>query len=146
MTRVPTRDPVGPPRGVLHHGAERAPGEHRRMAPQASLAASVAHFWTVGWDLRGRTPFLAETLPHPCVHVLFEGRRAEVAGVTTGRFSRVLAGRGCVFGIKFRPGAFRPLYGRDLSTLTDRTVPVRAIFGAAGTRLARALAAEPRFE
>lgn len=141
-----TRPALGPPRGVLHHTAEAPPGEHRRVAPRASLAGSVAHFWTVSWDVRGRPPFLAETLPHPSVHVLFEGRRAKVAGVTTGRFSRVLTGQGRVFGIKFRPAAFQPLCKPGMGALIDKAVPVRAVFGAAGVRLARALAAEPSFD
>jgi AraC-like DNA-binding protein len=116
------------------------------VAPVAALAGSVAHFWTVSWDLRGQPPYLAETLPHPSVHLIVEGRRAEVAGVTTGKFARVLRGRGWVFGIKFRPAAFQPLYGQSLSALTDRRVPFRSIFAAAGVRLARALAAAPHFE
>jgi AraC-like DNA-binding protein len=141
-----TRPPVSPPRGILGRGAGARPSAHQRVAPSPSLAGSIAHFWTVSWDLRGQAPERAETLPHPSVHVIFEGRRAEVAGVTTGKFSRMLDGRGSVFGIKFRPAAFQPLLGAPLATLTDRVVPVRAIFGAPGVALARALAAAPRLD
>ena len=146
MTGVRTRSAVGPPRGVLRRAVAGPPGEHQRVAPAAALAGSVAHFWTVSWDLRGRPAYLAETLPHPSVHLIFEGRRAEVAGVTTGKFSRALRGRGRVFGIKFRPAAFQPLCGLEMAALTDRVLPVRALFAAGGARLARALAAEPGFE
>ena len=32
----------------------------------------LAHFWSVQWDLRGQPPYVAETLPHPSVHLIFE--------------------------------------------------------------------------
>src|SRR5581483_2851557 len=141
-----TRAPVGPPRGVLRRSPGAAGVHHQRLAPAPALAGSVAHFWTVSWDLRGRPPEAAATLPHPSVHVIFEGARAQVAGVVRGRFARRLEGRGCVFGVKFRPAAFQPLLGAPMSGLTDRRVPARAIFGRAAADLSTVLAAEPRFE
>lgn len=83
----------------------------------------------VRWDLRGEPPFTAETLSHPSVHVLFERHRADVSGVPTRRFTRVLEGEGRVFGIKFRPAAFQPVLGAPLSRLTDRVVDMAEVFG-----------------
>ena len=137
------RSEVGKPRGVLRgqiHDERRF--QHVRLAPSSDLSRFVAHFWIVAWDLRGQKPFLAQTLPHPAVHLVIEARRAEVGGVSTGRFSRRLHGQGRVFGIKFRPAAFQPIFGAPMHRLTDRKLPVRELFGAAGSALVRAIRGE----
>lgn len=51
----------------------------------------------VGWDLRGQRPHLAETLPYLSVHLVIEKGRAEVLGVVTGKFPRLLEGQGRVY-------------------------------------------------
>ncbi len=73
------------------------------MLPCAELAEFIEHFWWVSWELA--RPFRVQTLPHPTVHLTFEvpGRRAVLGGPATRLFSRVLSGRGWVFGVKFRP-------------------------------------------
>jgi len=66
---------------------------HRRVLPCSALAHRVAHFWWVRWNLK--EPFVAMTLPHPTVHVIFEPpARAVVHGVPERRFERRLEGRG----------------------------------------------------
>jgi AraC-like DNA-binding protein len=67
--------------------------------------------------------------------------RCRVAGVQRGRFSEVLRDAGRVFGVRFRPGGFRPFLGAPVSTITDRFVPVESVFGAPGRDLARAVLA-----
>lgn len=125
----------GEPRGVL----ERRAGERwfrlgrRPAAPD--LAELVEHFWTVHWDLRGRDPYPQHVLTHPCVHLAIEAHRAEVVGVVTGRFTRVLVGSGRVFGIKFRPAGFHPLVGAPVAALTNRMVAVSAVLGPAAVEL-----------
>lgn len=136
------RRPAGPARGVLHPAAGPAGVvEHQRVEPAADLADHVAHLWWVRWDLA--RPFVVETLPHPSVHLLFERGRATVAGVQRGRFVRRLVGRGRVIGVKFRPGAFQPVLGRALATLTDRTVAASTVLGRALVAVARAVEALP---
>jgi AraC-like DNA-binding protein len=115
---------------------------HERFAPAPGLEAFVQHFWTVRWDLRGEPPVLAETLPHPCVHVVFERGRARVAGVQPRRFRRRLQGQDRVFGIKFRPAAFQPFFRAPLSRLTGRTVSLRSVFGPESLSLRDAILAE----
>ena len=114
---------------------------HERLLPNESLAACIAHFWTVTWDLDA--PYEVETLPHPSVHVTFERDRgaelAQVGGVATGRFVRTLKGQGFVFGVKLRPGAFASFFDTSVSDITDRRVPLDALFGAAGVDLSRAM-------
>jgi AraC-like DNA-binding protein len=140
------RDSVGPARGVLHRLPRELEGrvEHDRVAPPAELSPFVAHFWSVRWRLDGLPPVKVETLPHPTVHLTFEAGRARVGGVHSRRFSRTLEGDSGVFGIKFRPATFRAVLGAPLSTLTNRAVPLRRIFGAAGDALARQLHGEPK--
>jgi AraC-like DNA-binding protein len=87
-------------------------------------------------------PSTAETLPHPTCYLVFEHdletpidhpavhRRAELSGVTTGKFSRTMQGHGRVFGLKFQPGGLWPFVHRSVSTFTDRIVPASEIFGA----------------
>lgn len=131
---IPVKDRV---RGVLSPVASSGRLVHERVPAPESLRKVVQHFWSVRWDLRGAKPFVPETLPHPNVHLVFEEDGAEIAGVHTGRFTTKLEGKGWVFGVKFRPGAFRPYFGRSMASLRDRSVPIDQVFGAKGAALAR---------
>ena len=138
-----SRPRIDAPRGVLHRPHPTGRIAHERFTPPPELEAFVQHFWTVRWDLRGEPPVLAETLPHPCVHVVFERGRARIAGVQPRRFRRRLQGQDRVFGIKFRPAAFQPFLRAPLSRLTGRTVGLRTVFGSEGLVLRDAILAEP---
>jgi AraC-like DNA-binding protein len=111
--------------------------QHARLAASEPLHAVVQHFWSVRWDLRGANPFVPETLPHPNVHLVFEAEGARIVGVHTGRFTTRLENSGWVFGVKFRPGAFRPYFGRSVASLRDRSAPIDEVFGTKGAALAR---------
>ncbi len=113
------------PRGVLR-GKPAGTTRHVRYPPSADLAFWVEHYWVVEWDLR--EPFVAQNLPHPSVHLVVSDE-SRVMGVVSGRHTRVLEGRGRVFGIKLRPGAFRPILGYAVSSITDRQLPLRDFFG-----------------
>ncbi len=133
---------VAPPRGVLHAAEDRGSSFfHQRLAPPPELAPFVQHFWFVLWDLRDDKPSRAETFPHPNCYLVFEHdlergvddpsvlRRAEVSGVTTGKFSRSMEGYGRVFGLKFQPGGLRPFFHTSASVLTNRVVHASEVFG-----------------
>jgi len=65
--------------------------QHFRRDPAPELAPWIMHYWMIHWDLRGCKPHLAENLPHPNVHLIFEnGKNGVVSGAQTRRFSRVL--------------------------------------------------------
>jgi AraC-like DNA-binding protein len=143
---------VAPPRGVLHAAEDRGSSFfHRRLAPPPELAPFVQHFWFVLWDLRDATPSRAETFPHPSCYLVFEHdleqavddpsvlRRAEVSGMTTGKFSRSMEGHGRVFGLKFQPGSLRPFFHTSASVLTNRVVHASEIFGSDILALAKQL-------
>lgn len=141
MQKRDTRPPARPARGILR-GAP-TPGEHVRTAPVAPLADFIEHFWTVTWDLAGQPSRVVQTLSHPSQHLVVEGDRHEVTGVQTRRFSRVLEGRGRVFGIKFRPAMFSALLEAPAASLKDRVVPVQDVLGPDAARLTRSLAKTP---
>jgi AraC-like DNA-binding protein len=101
-------------------------------------------YWMVHWDLRGRPPELAETLPHPCVYWVTELGESRIHGVSSGRFSRLLEGKGRVFGVRFRPGGFFPFYRKPVSSLTDGSVSLGTLFGPAGRKLEKELVAIDR--
>ncbi|HJV49714.1 MAG TPA: helix-turn-helix domain-containing protein [Geothrix sp.] len=127
------------PKGVVGAEAMRRESPAWRFLPEGPLAEFVEHFWTVSWDLRGRPPLNRETLPHPSVHLVIEAGRSGLAGVHTGRFCRLLEGLGWVIGTKFRPGGFRPFWGRPVDELTDRVLPLGTAFGAPGEALEAAV-------
>jgi AraC-like DNA-binding protein len=133
--------PEGPEqRGVLRSGGT-GPGKHARRQPAPDLLPYIDCYWMVRWDLRGRPPELAETLPHPCVYWVTEWGDSAIHGVSSARFTRVLEGRGRVFGVRFRPGGFYPFYRQPISGLTDRSASLAEVFGKTGGSLRRALAA-----
>lgn len=134
------------PRGVLSPPIAAEGIERKRLFPSPELAAFVAHFWTVRWDRRGRPSFLAEALPHPCVQLLFERGCAQVAGLSTQVFRRRLRGQARVFGVKFRPAAFHPLFGAPVSRLRDRVQSLASVFGKESDGLKDAILAEPEVE
>ncbi|MGA3091037.1 MAG: AraC family transcriptional regulator [Terriglobales bacterium] len=120
---------VGKARGMLRRPVPAGKLRHVRRRPAADLTGWIAHYWMIRWDLRGSEPQLAESVPHPNVHVIFEPAASVVAGVQTHKFSRRLEGQSQVFGIKFKPGGFRPFLKFPVSKLADRTIPVERVFG-----------------
>lgn len=128
---------VGPARGLLKSPAGPGNFHHARLPPSEALARVVLHFWIVRWDLGEGAPLARQTLPHPNVHLVFEAAAARVQGVVTGRFERILAGKGCVIGVKFRAGGFRSFLGASISSLRNRSIDATRVFGDAVTAVAK---------
>ena len=101
-----------------------------RHTPAAALAHFIAYYWRVSWDLRGQQPHLQETLPHPNIYLVFENNRLQLSGLSTTKFTRLLEGQGFAFGVKFRPGGFRPFLKSSVSSLTNCVVAASDVFGA----------------
>jgi AraC-like DNA-binding protein len=132
-----------PPRGSLRAPKPDGLLDGRRIVPSEKLASYVHHFWWIQWALR--SPYTADTLPHPSMQILHRETparsRADVVGVHTGRLARRLVGDGQTFGITFRPVMFHPLLGASASmaTYTDRIVPLGRVLGAKAMTWARAM-------
>jgi AraC-like DNA-binding protein len=119
---------VDPPRGLLN--LELAEGRihlARYVPSNESINFFVEHYWIVRWQLAGQPPFTSETLPYPSVHVVLEHLDSRLVGVPRGRFERALRGDGFVFGIKFRPGGFRPFVAGPISRFTNRSVALAGV-------------------
>ncbi|MFJ6670988.1 DUF6597 domain-containing transcriptional factor [Actinosynnema sp. NPDC091369] len=99
---------------------------HEFHRPSPDLAGHVARYWVVEW--RYERPYRQLIVPYPNVHLAFQGGDALVTGVSSGHVAKELDGAGRVFGVAFRPGAFRPFLGAPVQSLTDRTVPAAAVF------------------
>jgi AraC-like DNA-binding protein len=127
-------------RGILRPDEGRRHFRLTRELPSPDLATWVERHWMVEWDLE--EPYTQELLNHPTVNLAVEAGSAGIFGIRTARDRRTIAGTGRVVGIKFRPGAFQPFYGRSVHMLTNRVLPLAAVFGPAGDELARAVRAE----
>jgi AraC-like DNA-binding protein len=99
---------------------------HEFHRPSPDLAAHVARYWVVEWDYD--RPYRQLIVPYPNVHLSFHDGAAVLSGVSSGHVVKELDGAGRVFGVAFRPGAFRPFLGAPVQTLTDRTVPAATVF------------------
>jgi AraC-like DNA-binding protein len=124
--------------------AERCRRGH--LEPSAYLRPYASIAWTLRWSLEGRTPYVQQVLPDPCVQIVVAPDGAHLQGVVTRAFSASLAGAGFAMGLKFHPGGFFPFVRRSVAEFTDRRVPlVRVLPGADSKRLTNlAAAAEDR--
>jgi AraC-like DNA-binding protein len=116
------------PRGLA--GQWRRFQRHWYGDPAPELAWLVERYWAATWDYRDQPPYRQLIVQYPNMHLSFQnGTEATVHGVARRHVVRTLAGAGRVFGVAFRPGCFRPLLGRAVSTLTDRSMPATALWG-----------------
>ncbi len=127
------------PIGILNPASNKHNIEHKRYWPAKDLSPVVEHYWIVRWNFSGGRSLVAETLPHPSVIIAIEQDYSRVYGVVRGKFTRRLQGKGEVFGVKFKPGAFYPLVNSPMSAITDRVVEIPALFGASGRALEEAV-------
>ena len=127
-------------RGILRPHEGRRHFALRRELPSPDLATWVERHWMVEWDLE--EPYTQELLNHPTVNLAVEPGFAGVYGIRTDRDRKQIDGRGRVVGVKFRPGAFQPFWGRSVHLLTNRTLPLTAVFGPDAAALADRVRAE----
>lgn len=117
-----------PTRGVVNPAASEKIFRLERYLPEADLAPFVEFFWLVAWSLPDGVTHVQRTLPRHAIHVVFDEGRTAVFGVMTGSFEYTLRGSGRVLGVSFRPGAFRAFLRAEVQSITDRTLPLSAVF------------------
>lgn len=123
-------------------GSARNYGLYRYL-PSPRLAPFIEHYWVVSWQLPEGASYEAEVLPHPNLNVAFTRERGWITGVTTGKYNYEVKGSGAVLGVMFRPGGFRPFFGRAVAELMDTTLDAATVFPAATEPARLALMAEP---
>jgi AraC-like DNA-binding protein len=123
----------GRSRGLVSSRVSGQRTESHTYAPEPALADVVFRFWNGSWELRGQAPHVTELISDPCVNFVFEsaGKHAgnRLVGVWTKLWRRTLEGKGCVRGVKLRPGAFRAFSQIPAHTFTNRIVALDSIFG-----------------
>ncbi len=106
-----------------------------RWAPSDDAARWVEHYWSVTWDLRGRSPFTSTVITFPALHLTHEWGSDSprhghplpatlVHGVVERVFTTTLSERGTVVGARFKPGGFTARFDRDAAALTGRIVAI----------------------
>jgi AraC-like DNA-binding protein len=129
--------PATSTRGVLHPRVSREHYSLARFPAGPGLDHLVQHLWVVEWDLA--EPFTAHVLPHPNVNLCVMASRSRISGTGRKVFLQRLEGAGRVVGVTFRPGAFRLLHDAPARSLTDRELPVRAVYDVDVAALERAV-------
>ena len=114
-----------------------------RYEPSSDLAPFVEHHWIVRWNLDAGDEQVAETLPHPCVHLVVERGASGVFGIVLGPFRKHIRGRGRAAAIRFRPGGFAAIWTDALRTITGRIVPLHVAFGSDGAEYERTVLDAP---
>jgi AraC-like DNA-binding protein len=127
--KIMMKSPIEQPRGILNRKAGEKKFHLSRYLPAQDLSFFIEHYWIVSWDLRGQEPYVQETLPYPSVHLVFEKDQTSVVGVQTRKFVRLIEGKGRVFGIKFKPGAFYPFVKASVSQFTNASTGFCDTFG-----------------
>lgn len=90
----------------------------RRAGPQPELAWCVENYWATAWEFAPGHGATARILPHPSVNLTLEQSGLIVTGIAAGVFTRRLSGVDGAFGVKFRPGAFRPFLDMPVRELS----------------------------
>jgi AraC-like DNA-binding protein len=135
--RVAAGDPA---RGILDFRLAMDRFQLYRYSAAADLRAWVESYWAVVWDVPAGQTHRQTNLSHTSINVAVEPEGAFVYGVPDRTFVRTIAGRGRVFGVKFRPGGFYPFHGKSVAWLTRRVLPVDQVLGPDGASWAVALA------
>ena len=124
-------------------GASRPSPPIHRYAPSTGLAELVDRYWIPVWSLT--EPSTQSTLQHPVCLVVVSNTYARLYGVTRGRSSVTLEGKGYAVGVMLMPAAGRLVLGRSVAALTDRWIDLGEVLPDERlvTEVRRPMAADP---
>lgn len=132
---------VKPARGLLLRTTSFEHFQLTRFEPSEDLNEQIEHHWMVLHDLGDRPPYTQKNLSHPSQHIVINPKgETGLFGAASGVFTYTQSGTGRVFGTKFRPGMFRPYFGRAVSALTDTCLPVETTFDRSSAELSETFA------
>lgn len=135
-----------PSMGVLKLRESENNFQLKRYVPSGDIGFFVKHFWVVSWDLSGMNPYSQDVVPNPCVNWVVEHDKTAIYGIAKYKYSKLLQGKGRVFGAKFKPGAFYPFVNATVSSLTGSSIDVRTVFGADAQTMAHEILAQEEEE
>jgi AraC-like DNA-binding protein len=114
--------------GILHAREMDRKFLLNRYAPSEELGYFIKHYWIVSWELTGQQPYPQHVIPNPCFNMVVGRGRSGIYAPAKEKFTYVLEGEGCVFGIKFKPGGFYPFYRQPISLLKQRPLRISELF------------------
>ncbi|MFS1510998.1 DUF6597 domain-containing transcriptional factor [Chengkuizengella sp. SCS-71B] len=117
-----------------------------RYTPSLETSFFIKHFWRVKWDLTDKEPFWQDVIPNPCVNLVIEKNKTGIFGPAKNMFSYPVKGKGCVFGVKFKPGGFYPFIKQSVSDLIDHPMDVQNVFAIDSRTLEKAVLSLPNEE
>lgn len=115
-------------RGVLYAKKSQEHYVLERLSPSKPVATFIETFWLVNWDLPNEQEHIQQNIPDPCINMVFEAGKSRLVGAVSKRYSAKLAGKGQIFGVKFRPGGFFAMSGLPAHEITDRSSPLTDVF------------------
>ncbi|MBY0203610.1 helix-turn-helix transcriptional regulator [Paenibacillus cucumis (ex Kampfer et al. 2016)] len=118
-----------PSMGLLHLEKGNRQYQLLRVPPAEVLNPFVKHYWMVSWDLAGSDPYPQHVVPNPCVNLVVERNKTFFFGPSDQKFTYAIHGKGCVFGVKFKPGGFYPFLQAPVSTLYGKPLEVSGLLG-----------------
>ncbi len=100
-------------------------------------ARQLAPLVECGWARSAPATGFIRVIPDGCVDLFVSSRgQTMIAGPATTFYDLHTDEDGVLVGLRLRPGAAAAVFGRPISEFTDRVVPLDAVFGVAGGRVA----------
>jgi AraC-like DNA-binding protein len=116
--------------GVLNLQGGEKKFQLSRYAPSEDIGFFVKHYWVVSWDLTGQEPYLQNVVPNPCVNLVVENNKTYFYSPAKYKYSYLIKEKGCVFGVKFKPGGFYPFIKQPITLLSGQPVEVHQVLDA----------------
>ncbi|WP_240418055.1 DUF6597 domain-containing transcriptional factor [Paenibacillus periandrae] len=117
-----------PSMGILNINEGEDKFRLTRYAPSGEIGLFVKHYWIVSWDLTGLEPYWQDVIPNPCVNLVIQKNHTGIYGAAKYKYSKLLEGKGAVFGVKFKPGGFYPFIKRSVSELASQPLDISSVF------------------
>ena len=130
LPRAVFQKPAEPyePRGGLDPQGFARHVQFETRPPPPGLAPFVEHGWIIRWDLPEGAYHSPEVMHRPYVDVFVSADSSGIQGTFRGKRVYFAEGRGRIFGIRFRPGAFNAFWDGELADLENRIIPLKQVF------------------
>lgn len=146
MQRNNNKKTINSNRGVLHNSKSQLNYSLQRVAVQEKLSVFIDQYWFVEWNLIDKKNHTQQNLPDPAIHITIENGSILLYGPIKQRFTQVLSGRGCIFGIKFQIGGFYPISKQIQSQLCDQVINLNNYFNDLNIELLHKIEVTPNLQ